>query len=98
MDIGKAIKTIRKKRGIKQGELAESMGITRTGLYLIESGRRDVSKKTIQIASKALKVPLSSIILEAITEEDLPSTSIYTYKALQQPIIDLLERNWSPLK
>ena len=98
MNIGKAIKSIRKRRGIRQGDLAESMGFTRTGLYLIESGRREASKRTIVLASEALKVPIASIVLESITDEDVPDACRYTFKSLQQQIVDLLEKNWSPHK
>ena len=98
MDIGKAIKAIRKRRGIRQGVLAEAMGMSRTGLYLIESGRRTATKRSVEIASEAMKVPVASIILESITDEDVPNTCRYTFKSLQQPIVDLLEKNWSPHK
>lgn len=41
--LGAAIKFTRFKRGLSQGELAESLGVTRTAVTEMENGNRNVS-------------------------------------------------------
>jgi len=59
MKIGNTIKTIRKKKGIQQNELAEKSGISQTYLSQIENGTRTATLETLEKISNALDVPLS---------------------------------------
>ena len=50
MDIGKAIREIRKALGIRRNELAASAGISITALYHIEKNLSFPSKSTILLS------------------------------------------------
>lgn len=52
MNIGLAIKKIRKTQSISQKELAESCGITPTFMCLIENGKKEISMKTLKLSLK----------------------------------------------
>lgn len=56
MTIGSNIKAIRKERKLKQGELAKSMGISRSYLSDIENDRKNPSIKTLESLAEKLNV------------------------------------------
>lgn len=79
MSVGENIKSLRKKAGLTQLELAERSNISRSYLADIERNRYNPSVETIKAIAKALKVPISSIVdqqsewnskLPELTEQD----------------------------
>jgi transcriptional regulator with XRE-family HTH domain len=62
-EIGKAIKLARVRRGMKQLELAELVGITSNHLSMIENDKRDPSWSLVCKISETLRLPLSLLIL-----------------------------------
>lgn len=58
MDIGNRIKQIRTFRGIKSGELAETVGISPTFLSYVENGIKNPSLDTLQKICSALDITL----------------------------------------
>lgn len=56
MDIGERIRTIRKKKGIKQKDLAKTIGLTTNGLQKIEYGEVIPKRLTVHKIAKALEV------------------------------------------
>ncbi len=66
MEIGKRIREKRKKKGMKQYELAKEANISNTYLSDIEIGRTNPSIRTLIKISKALKVDCS-ILIDDIT-------------------------------
>jgi transcriptional regulator with XRE-family HTH domain len=64
VNIGEKIKNIRKDRDISQNELAHAIGISRSSLSLIESGKRKVSVEELQTLAKYLKLPISELVEE----------------------------------
>ncbi len=65
MNIGEAVKVLRKKRGVTQQELAERSGVTQGFLSLVERGERKPAITFIDQVSRALKVPPQLILLLA---------------------------------
>ena len=65
MNIGEAIKILRKKRGVTQQELAERSGITQGFLSLVERGEREPALTFVDQVSRALKVPPQLVLLLA---------------------------------
>lgn len=59
---GKALRQIRKEKGISQEALALNAGFDRTYISLIERGLRLPSLSTLFLVAKELKVPAWSII------------------------------------
>lgn len=65
INIGAAIASIRKEKGIKAYEVAEAVGITYPYLSMIENNRRVPTLGTLEGIAKALKVPVSIIVKKA---------------------------------
>lgn len=64
MTIGKKIREERKKRNLKQQELAKKADISNTYLSDIEVGRSNPSIKTLRKISKALGIDSSTFLDE----------------------------------
>lgn len=60
--IGLNIKNIRKKLGIKQIDLAFSIGIEDSALRRIESGRTNPTFKTLYRIAKAMEVEITELL------------------------------------
>ena len=59
--LGDRIRTLRKKRGWTQVEMAEKVGIDRSFLADVERGKRNVSILNVELMAKGLKVSLSQL-------------------------------------
>jgi transcriptional regulator with XRE-family HTH domain len=59
--LGHRIRTLRKKRGWTQAEMAERVGIDRSFLADVERGKRNVSILNVELMAKGLKVSLSQL-------------------------------------
>lgn len=64
MTIGERIKTIRKAKNLKQGDLARKLKMTSAQLCRIECAKNEPSVKTLSRVAKALGVPLSELMDE----------------------------------
>lgn len=79
MQIGTAIKSIRKKLCVRQNELAERCGISQTSLSQIETGIKRPSTKTIKKLCTALDIPESLIYILAMQDTDVPDSKKEVY-------------------
>lgn len=72
MNYTKALKIIRTAKGLSQQEFAKKVGLSNSLVSRIESGERNLSKKTLVQISKKLDVPTSLISLLSleITDEN----------------------------
>ena len=68
MNIGLAIKSIRKKLSITQYELAEKCDLSQTSLSQIETGVKRPSQRTITKVCMVLDIPESIIYIVAMQE------------------------------
>lgn len=85
MNIGNAIKTLRKHKKITQKQLAELSEISTNALCNIETGQSFPSMATITKICSSLNVPESYLLLFSITEDDLPEEKKMLYKTLCEP-------------
>ncbi len=92
MDIGKAIKELRKVKHITQKELAIRCGITPNALCNIEKGISFPSQSNIQKICDAMCIPPSYLLLFSITEEDVPEEKRFFFHQLCEPLKDGLVR------
>jgi transcriptional regulator with XRE-family HTH domain len=60
--IGVRIKTLRKKKGMTQQELAFLCNFEKSNMSRIEKGKTNPTILTLQKISKALKVPLEDLL------------------------------------
>ncbi|MEE1897282.1 helix-turn-helix transcriptional regulator [Flavobacterium rakeshii] len=71
MDLGTAIKKIRKQRGQTQTEFANSCGITQTYLSQIENNNKEPNLSTLKEISFNLDVPLPILFFLSLNEDDI---------------------------
>lgn len=72
MNIGKAIKKLRKQQLLNQSELAERVGMTQTSLSQIESGAKKPNSGTLKKICDYFDVPELVLYLLATESEDIP--------------------------
>lgn len=85
MDIGEAIKTLRTKQGMTQGQLAERCFVSVNAVSAWETGKSYPPKGTMKRICVALGIPTSYLLLASIEEEDVPEEKRALYKALLEP-------------
>lgn len=61
--VGKAIREVREKRGLTQGELSRKAGLGKGHLSTIESGKGDPSVATVRLLAQALEVSIDSLVI-----------------------------------
>jgi transcriptional regulator with XRE-family HTH domain len=61
IQIGERIKTVLDEKGLKQQELADSAGMTKSYLSRIIHGTENITVKTIEALEKALKTPIIKV-------------------------------------
>jgi len=88
MNLGKAIKELRKKQELSQDELALASKITQAALSQIENGKRPGST-TLKKISQALNVPVSLIYALGMEKDDVPKEKKVLYDQLF-PVIQSL--------
>lgn len=86
MDLGKAIKSLRKEMKISRKELAARCRISVTALYNIENNLSFPSKDTINGICSALGVPVSYLMFYSLTEEDVPEDKREFFKVIVEPV------------
>ena len=93
MNIGQAIVTIRKARGMTQKELAERCGMSQNALVALEKNRSRPPMETMKKLQSALNVPQSYILLYSIEDCDIPEDKLKTAKHLLMPLKEFLLRD-----
>lgn len=89
MNIGSAIKSIRKKMSITQYELAEKCDLSQTSLSQIETGVKRPSQRTISKVCTVLDIPESIIYIVAMQEVDVPPSKKSVYELVYPSIKSL---------
>lgn len=86
MNIGIAIKAIRKEKGLTQGDFCKQIGITQTSLSQIELGKKEPSKSTIEKISKAFNVSPILMYVMSMELDDVPAEKKDLYNVLYPTI------------
>lgn len=92
MNIGAAIKELRKERGISQKELASKCELSVNAISQIELNKTFPQKGTIQKISETLNLPASYLLFFSITDDDIPEDKRDTFNFLSGAIKKLLVR------
>jgi len=82
MNIGTAIQTVRKSKGINQLELAEKVEISQAALSKIESGLKKPGTKTLDKICLVLGTPKALLYILSINDEDIPRSKKIVYDKL----------------
>lgn len=86
MDLGSAIKAIRKEKKVNRKELAERSNLSITALYNIENNLSFPSKDTIDRICTSLGIPISYLMFYSITEDDVPEDKREFFKTAVGPV------------
>ena len=89
MNLGKAIRTIRKKRGFNQCNFADSIGITQAYLSGIENCKKTPSVDLLEKIAEFTKTPLPVLFWFSVTYSDVDTDKRDGFKLLK-PIMDKL--------
>lgn len=90
MDLGTAIKTIRKRKGVSQKGLAALCSLAPNTLVSIERNYTMPSRATMRKICNALNIPPAYILFFSITDEDIAVEQKPLFDALCQPIKNVL--------
>ena len=93
MELGNAIRSLRKKKNITQKQLATLCGLSANAMCNLESGESFPTKTTISKICKALEIPESYLLLFSITEEEIPEEKKILYRTLCEPFREELIRD-----
>lgn len=91
MNLGKAIRMCRKKRGLTQAKLATLSEISVSHLCLLEKDKRDPSLSVVNSISDALKVPVSVLVLLASQHKEIKELSENQIEELSRNIMGILD-------
>ena len=86
MDLGTALKTLRKELKVSRIELTKRSGLSATALYNIENNLSFPSKDTIDKICSSLNVPVSYLMFYSITDDDIPEDKRSSFHYLQEPM------------
>jgi transcriptional regulator with XRE-family HTH domain len=89
LDLGPALRQVRKERGISQKELAEMLEMTQANLSLTENGKKGVSQAILDRIEENLGVPAAVLLWNSLTEESVPAHKAEMFKQLK-PAVDTL--------
>lgn len=90
MDIGTAIKSLRKEKGFSQKQLAEMCGISVNALSQIEINATFPQKSNIKKICESLGIPVSYLLFFSISDEDIPEDKKVVFKSLNSAIKSVL--------
>lgn len=95
MDLGTAIKNIRKQKGQTQGEFASSCGISQTYLSQVESNQKEPTIATLKIISMQLNVPLPILFFLSMNAEDVQPNKRDAYGLIGPSVKSLVNEFFS---
>jgi len=90
MNIGTAIKSVRKEKGFGQKELADKCGLSVNALSQIETNTSFPHKNTIESIASALEVPVSYLLFFSISETDVPANKRDVFNTLNSALKTIL--------
>ncbi len=92
MNIGQAVKQVRKTKGMTQVTFCKKLGITQTYLSQVESGAKaNPSMALLNKVSKISNVPLSVIMWLSVEEKDIAKDKRKIFVSLKPSIDNLIK-------
>lgn len=90
MEIGSAIKALRKQKGMGQKELAELCDISVNALSQIELNVSFPQKSTIRKICDAFSIPMAYLLLFSMSDEDVAEDKKTTFNVLNDALKKVL--------
>lgn len=91
MDIGTTIRELRKKKGLKQNELAEKAHITQAYLSKIENNSKEPTISALKDIANSLDTPLPILFFRSMTFEDVEVEKREAFKILLPSIKGMVD-------
>lgn len=91
MDIGNTIRELRRKKGLKQGELADKSDISQAYLSKIENNSKEPTITSLKAIALSLEVPLPILFFHSLTPEDIDPDKREAFKILLPSIKGMVE-------
>jgi transcriptional regulator with XRE-family HTH domain len=83
MNVGDAIKNLRKNKGLSQKDLAQKCGLSANAMCSIEKNEAFPSRDSIDRICKALEIPTSYLMFFSVTDEDIPAEKRVAFNAMK---------------
>jgi transcriptional regulator with XRE-family HTH domain len=90
MDIGAAIKALRKTRNLTQKALAARLGMSANAINQIEKNGTTPHKTTLDAICKELNYPISYLLFFSIEDTDVPLEKRTMFQYMNKAIKELL--------
>lgn len=91
MDLGLAVRTLRKSKGLTQGNFCEMVGITQSYLSQVENGNKEPSIDVVKKIADALGTPMPVLFWFTLTEEDVDESKVEVFKLLKPSVDSLVD-------
>jgi transcriptional regulator with XRE-family HTH domain len=91
MNLGLAVKTLRKNKGLTQGNFCEMVGITQSYLSQVENGNKEPSIDVVKKIADALGTPMPVLFWFTLTEEDVDESKVEVFKLLKPSVDSLVD-------
>lgn len=92
MDLGLAIKLMRKQKGLKQNQFAALCNITPSYLSQIESNNKEPNLSTLKVISGNLETPLPILFFLALDNDDVKPEKKEAFKMIAPSIKSLVNQ------
>jgi transcriptional regulator with XRE-family HTH domain len=92
MDLGLAIKSIRKQKGLKQNQFAEICEITPSYLSQIENNNKEPNLSILKIISNNLGTPLPILFFLSLDNDDINPEKKEAFKMIAPSIKSLVNQ------
>ncbi|MDN3665048.1 MULTISPECIES: helix-turn-helix domain-containing protein [Flavobacteriaceae] len=92
MDLGLAIKSIRKQKGLKQNQFAELCEITPSYLSQIENNNKEPNLSILKIISNNLGTPLPILFFLSLDNDDINPEKKEAFKMIAPSIKSLVNQ------
>ena len=93
MNYSKAIRVTRALADLSQRELATELGVDPSYVSMLEKGKRDPSRETLEKIAEKLKVPLHLLILIAAERGDATATTGSQFSQLGEALAEVYFAN-----
>lgn len=95
MDLGLAIKSIRKQKGLKQNQFAELCDITPSYLSQIENNNKEPNLSILKIISDKLGTPLPILFFLSLDNDDINPEKKEAFQMIAPSIKSLVNQFFS---
>jgi transcriptional regulator with XRE-family HTH domain len=86
MNLGNTVTQLREQKGMKQGQLAETLGITQSYLSQIENNKKLPNIALLEKIGSELSTPLPFLFFLSLDENDIPESKRMHFKILDPMI------------